>query len=249
MISTDLSMKVNWESSFQEQVQRQAYNTAPVEALARTVSYYLRDRVPPLRRKALHFLEMGCGAGPNLIWLAGQGMTVSGVDISTSALNLARERLINSGFADRIGRLLECSVARTPFEDASFDGIVEACVFQHLSRADRESAFAEVRRLLRPGGVFVGYMLNRQHTVFSEKWNEQLPDDPGTLDLHDGKSNLYLTNLGVCHFFGKQELIDLLQSFSIVDPCELFYYLPSEEAEKRGYATYLQSMWTVYAVR
>jgi len=40
-----------------------------------------------------------------------------------------------------------------------------------------------------------------------------------------------------------------LTGFSVVDPCLTTYYLPREEAAKRGYDEYLQSMWTVHAVK
>ena len=134
-------------------------------------------------------------------------------------------------------------------ESESFDGIIEACVFQHLARDDREKTFGEVKRLLKRGGVFVGYMLDAGHTVFQEKQSEQLKEDPGTLCLADGSSKIHLTNIGLSHFYRKQEIIDLLDGFSTVDPCLTTYYLPREEAQKRGYAEYLQSMWTVFAVK
>src|SRR5215472_11662436 len=95
-------MKQLWEESFHEQIARQAYNTAAVEALVRCISYYLRDRHSLEQQRALHFLEMGCGAGPNLLWLAAKGIQVSGVDIAPNALELARRNLEHAGFRDRI---------------------------------------------------------------------------------------------------------------------------------------------------
>lgn len=238
-----------WEDSFAQQIAERAYNTAPVEAVIRTVSYYLRSRSHEAGRTPLHFLEMGCGAGPNLIWLAQKGMRVSGVDISPTALELARENLKRAGCQDRVGELLEASVTDVPFHDASFDGIIEACVFQHLSRSDRQQAFRQVRRLLKPKGVFVGYMLDAGHSVFQAKQSEQLKDDPGTLMLGDGSSKFHLTNIGLSHFFRETEFAELLHDFSVIDPCLTTYDLPREEARKRGFDRYLQSMWTVYAVK
>lgn len=249
MNSASEAAKQLWDESFEEQIARQAYNTAPVEAVIRNVSYYLRERYSAEDLKKLHFLEMGCGAGSNLIWLAQKGIKVSGVDISPTALRLARQNLEREGYSDRIGELIECSVTEVPFEDESFDGIIEACVFQHLSKPDRQATFREVRRLLKPGGVFVGYVLDAGHTVFQEKQSEQLADDPGTLHLADGTSKFHLTNIGVSHFYRKQEFTDLLQDFSVIDPCLTTYYLPRDEARKRGYAEYLQSMWIVYAIK
>ena len=249
MTQSSHGMKQCWEQSFAEQVEQQAYNTAPVEALARTVSYYLRGRFASAELRALHFLEMGCGAGPNLIWLAQKGIMVSGIDISPTALQLARKNLEQAGCGHLIRNFLESSVTHIPLPDETFDGILEACVFQHLDKPNRKAAFGEVKRLLKPGGVFVGYMLDVGHTVFQEKQARQLKDDPGTLILSDSGSKLYLTNIGLSHFYRKEELHDVLSGFSLVDPCLTTYYLPKEEARKRGYAEYLQSMWIVYAVK
>lgn len=248
-MGSDKVMKETWENAFEEAIAKEAYNTAPVEALARTVSYYLRNRFRPEEQSKLHFLEMGCGMGPNLMWLAGKGIRVSGVDISPRALAIARQTLEEAGYGDRVEELREASVTKAPFENESFDGVIEACVFQHLDKTDREKTFGEVKRLLKPGGVFVGYMLDVGHTVYQKKKNEELKDDPGTLILSSGTSKLYLTNIGLSHFYTKEEIPRLLNGFSVVDPCLTSYFLPREEALKRGYEEYLQSMWTVYAVK
>ena len=60
---------------------------------------------------------------------------------------------------------------------------------------------------------------------------------------------MYLTNLGLAHYFSKEEIIDYLKDFSVVEPLEVNYFLPSFEAKKRGYSEYKQSMWTVFAVK
>lgn len=242
-------MRETWETSFEEQVAREAYNTAPVEALVRNVAYYLRDRFTAEQRRGLHFAELGCGAGPNLVWLAGKGMRVSGVDIAPTALALARATLDRHGFGDRVEHLVEASVSEVPLADESLDGILESCVFQHLARDDRAAAFREVDRLTKPGGLFAGHMLERRHTVFAAHEHEQLAEDPGTLLLEEGGSNLYLTNIGLSHFFDAAEVADLLPGWSVVDPCLVQYELPRSEARKRGYATYRQSMLAVYAIK
>ncbi|MFH1090840.1 MAG: class I SAM-dependent methyltransferase, partial [Pseudomonadota bacterium] len=150
-------MKENWERSFDEQIRIGAYNTAPVETIARHVSYYLREIRPAGDYAGLHFLEMGCGGGANLIWLAGRGIRVSGADISPTALKLCRRNFGESGLVSMLADLVESSVDRLPFPDGAFEGIIEACVFQHLEKRLRPKAFAEVGRLLKPGGVFCGY--------------------------------------------------------------------------------------------
>jgi SAM-dependent methyltransferase len=235
-----MSMRETWERSFAAQVAERAYNTAPVEALVRSVSYYLRERGEVAGLRAA---ELGCGAGPNLAWLADRGLRVSGIDISATALSLARSTLAGRD----VESLVEGSVTDVPWPDASLDVLVESCVFQHLGRADREAAFAEVDRLVKPGGLFVGHMLERSHTVFAR--DRELADDPGTLMLADGGSHYHLTNIGLSHFFTADEVRSLLGGWSVVDPCLSQYELPSGEAARRGYRRYLQSMLVVYAVK
>lgn len=249
MSATEATMRHVWERSFQEQIARQAFNTAPVEALVRNVSYYLRDRFSPEEQRELHFAEMGCGAGANLVWLAEKGIRVSGVDIAPTALDLARRNLEQRGLGRRVQRLLEAGVSDVPLPDGSLDGVIESCVFQHLGREDREAAFAEVDRLVKPGGLFAGHMLERDHTVFGLHKSDQLSDDPGTLVLQGGGSNIYLTNIGLSHFFDAEEVRGLLPGWSVVDPTLVQYELPRSEAVKRGYETYRQSMLAVYAIK
>jgi SAM-dependent methyltransferase len=243
-------MRETWENSFAEQIARQAYNTAPVEALVRSVSYYLRDRHADDDLSGLQFAEMGCGAGPNLVWLAEKGITVTGVDIAPTALELARQNLEGRGLGERVGSLIEASVSDVPaLPDGSLDGILESCVYQHLPLEERRAAFREIDRLVKPGGVFVGHMLEQGHTVFERRGGEALADDPGSLILDEGGSSLYLTNIGLSHFFTKDEVRELLPGWSVVDPCLSQYELPVAEAERRGYDRYRQSMLIVYAIK
>ncbi|OVE76894.1 hypothetical protein BVX98_04300 [bacterium F11] len=246
---TTKSAKQNWDESFEEQIKIQAFNTSPVEALVRNASYYLRKRYETKDYNKLHFLEMGSGAGPNLVWLAQKGIKVSGVDISPVTLKLCRENFTQLGLQDKLNHLIEASATEVPLPDESFDGIFEACVFQHLNKDERSKAFGEIRRLLKPGGLFAGYMLDVGHTVYQKRKKDELPEDPGTLVLKEGGLKIYLTNIGITHFYSRPEFDQLLKGFSIIDPCLTSYFLPEEEAKNRGYGEYKQSMWAVYAVK
>lgn len=245
-------MRANWEASFRAQIAASAYNTAPVEAVIRTVSYYLRARHAVADYGKLRFLDLGCGAGPTMAWLAEKGIRVSGIDIAPTALELARANLGRRGLAGQLDRLELGSVANLPFPDASFDGAVEACVFQHLDKANRTSAFAEVKRVLKPGGGFVGYALSQSHTLFEAGVGEPVPDDPATFVLRDAGTKagkIRLEDLGLTHFFAREEFDRLLAGCAVIDPCASDYEIPREEAKRRGFERYRQGMWTVYAVR
>src|SRR5262249_40026777 len=62
-----------------------------------------------------------------------------------------------------------------PFADASFDAVIANHMLFHVE--DRARAFGEVRRMLRPGGLFVSTTVGRDHL---RQLRELAPPQPGT---------------------------------------------------------------------
>ncbi len=89
-------------------------------------------------------LDLGCGTGVVLRELASWAQPI-GLDMSEKALSYCRCREL-TGLAMGDGECL-------PFIDACFDGVLGLDIFEHIRHDDR--AFAEVRRVLRPGGILV----------------------------------------------------------------------------------------------
>ncbi|GAB2600444.1 class I SAM-dependent methyltransferase [Kribbella endophytica] len=92
--------------------------------------------------------DIGCGTGRLAPYLASRGLTPHGVDLSPRMIELARRDYPD--FTFEVGDL-----RKLPFEDASLAGVV--CWFSliFLAPADRDPAFAELARVVRPGGYFV----------------------------------------------------------------------------------------------
>ena len=88
-------------------------------------------------------IDVGCGPGYLCAEMAAAGASVVGVDPSPSMLALAEQR--GSGV-----ELLQGDALSLPVEDGSFDAAVSTQVYEYV--ADIGGAFAEVRRVLRPGG-------------------------------------------------------------------------------------------------
>ena len=91
-------------------------------------------------------LDAGCGTGANLKLLESYGHAL-GVDISEQAIAFCRER----GIPD--DRVMQASVTELPFPEGHFDLAVSFDVICNI--VDDVGAFAEIGRVLKPGGIFI----------------------------------------------------------------------------------------------
>ena len=101
-------------------------------------------------------LEVGCGAGVDLARFAKGGASVVGVDLSSSAIDLARANFKQQGLT---GDFRVADGEALPFEDNSFDLVFAHGVVQYT--ADPKRLVEECRRVLKPGGEAVFQVYNR----------------------------------------------------------------------------------------
>jgi SAM-dependent methyltransferase len=101
-------------------------------------------------------LDVGCGAGTDLLRFAKGGAVVTGVDISPSAVALARENFAQQGLEADIR---EADGERLPFADDTFDLVYAHGVVQYTP--DGRALVNECRRVVKPGGEVVIQVYNR----------------------------------------------------------------------------------------
>jgi SAM-dependent methyltransferase len=101
-------------------------------------------------------LEVGCGAGVDLARFARGGAAVTGVDIASSAIDLARANFEQQGLR---GELHVANGEQLPFPDGSFDLVYAHGVVQYTS--DPRRLVEECRRVLAPGGEAIFQVYNR----------------------------------------------------------------------------------------
>jgi ubiquinone/menaquinone biosynthesis C-methylase UbiE len=121
--------------------------------------YHLRELFASLQGRGGRVLEVGCGIGVDSIQLARCGFEVTAVDLTESAIRLAK------GFAERRGVGIEFVVGNAEgldFPDESFDVVYSFGVLHHTP--DIDAAVSEVRRVLRPGGT-AHVMLYHKHSI------------------------------------------------------------------------------------
>jgi ubiquinone/menaquinone biosynthesis C-methylase UbiE len=101
-------------------------------------------------------LDVGCGAGVDLARFAKGGAEVTGVDVSTSAIDLARTNFAQQGLR---GRFDVANGEQLPFADNSFDLVFAHGVVQYTAHPQR--LVDECRRVLKPGGEAIFQVYNR----------------------------------------------------------------------------------------
>lgn len=99
-------------------------------------------------------LDVGCGTG-NLLRATGKrhaDVELSGVDPDQKALARAARKARRARVAVRFERGF---AQELPYPDGSFDRVFSSLMLHHLDTASKDALLAEVRRVLRPGGMLV----------------------------------------------------------------------------------------------
>jgi cyclopropane-fatty-acyl-phospholipid synthase len=98
-------------------------------------------------------LDVGCGWGGLSCWAAQHyGVTVHGVTLSEEQLAFARAKVERLGLSDRI--TLELKDYRDLTLSEHFDAISQVEMFEHVGFANHDRHFLEMKRLLKPGGLY-----------------------------------------------------------------------------------------------
>jgi ubiquinone/menaquinone biosynthesis C-methylase UbiE len=143
---------------------KRMFASSPDDYIAVKARWLMR-REKELRGGALSLLDYGCGAGDLMRVLAGLGAraALSGCDVSTGMLAEAAKRW--PGGLAAAPSLAAQDGARTPFADGQFDIATVSAVLHHVPIAERPAVYAELGRVLKPGGRLYVFEHNPRNPV------------------------------------------------------------------------------------
>jgi SAM-dependent methyltransferase len=164
----------------------------------------------PLRKAgARTILELGCGTGNDAARLADAGYSVTAVDLSAEAIGHARAR-----FGSMATFVVADMAQPLPFPDAGFDAVMSNVAMHMFPDRVTRGLFAEVGRLVRPGGLFLFHVnaledrpLRARHLPAWELEPDYVAEESGQTmhffsaaylrDLLDGWPDLHLASVPI----------------------------------------------------
>ncbi len=127
-----------------------AYKTTPPWDIGRPQPAFI-ELVRAGELKKGRVLDSGCGTGENALFLAANGFSVVGVDLSSRAIGTANAKAIERRL--KVDFRLANAVSLN-FRDGYFDNVIDSGLFHTFSDDDRQSYVNEVARVLAPNGRY-----------------------------------------------------------------------------------------------
>ncbi len=112
-------------------------------------------------------VDIACGEGYGSQLLSGVASSITGIDKDSETIRVARQKYSAPNL-----KYLEGSVTSIPLQAAVADVVVSFETIEHVAEADQQTMFDEVRRVLKPGGIFLVSTPNLSSRFFTEGENK-----------------------------------------------------------------------------
>ena len=157
----------------------------------------------PLREAGVRtILELGCGTGNDAARLAGEGYSVTAIDLSGEAIGQAQAK-----FGSMVRFMAADITRRLPFPDRGFDAVMSNVAAHMFPDAVTRAVFAEVGRLVCTSGLF----------LFHVNALEDRPLRARSLPARELEPDYVAEESGqTMHFFSEAYLRELLEGWQEV---------------------------------
>ncbi len=138
----------------------------PPELLVELVETWLRQGYAGQGGQAKEFrvLDLGCGLGNYVIWLAQKGFDVVGVDGSPTAIKIAKKNAKKKKVKCKF--LAADLTGKWPDVGTGFDFVYDWGLLHHIMPEYRDRYVRDVHRVLKPGGKYASLCFNEKDTSF-----------------------------------------------------------------------------------
>jgi len=153
------------------------------------------------QKRDIQLVDLGCGGGLLTETLGRRGMNITGIDISSNSITIAKKHLEGNPLPLTKVEYLVGSVYSTPFPSAYAHVVVMSDVLEHLN--DLPQLAKEVNRILKPGGLFLFDTINR--TWLSYILNI-LSEVVGIVPPHTHDWKLFVTPEEITELFAKEKI-------------------------------------------
>lgn len=142
-----------WEQAFSEK--KEMWGHKPAESAILTRDFFVE-------RAVSNVLIPGIGYGRNASVFAEAGMKVTGIEISATAISMARKHYGNSM------TIYEGSVTDMPFDTSQYDGIFCYALIHLLGEADRKKLIRDCYNQLADGGYMVFTVVTKEAPIYGQ---------------------------------------------------------------------------------
>ena len=190
-------MQEHWDDAFTKKPDR--FGSEPSISAKIALEAFTRLRTPDA-----DVLDLGSGTGRDTLFFAQRGMRVVALDFSHVALDALLHQARLSGLSHPIQTVQHNVREPLPFPESTFDACYAHMLYcMDFTLAELSALSAEVRRILKPGGIHV--------------YTARTTEDPDFgIGVHRGEQ-LYEDEGFIVHFFDQSMIERLAAGFRLLD--------------------------------
>jgi SAM-dependent methyltransferase len=178
-----------WESSFIEK--QTMWGFEPSDSAILTKDFFLENKVKDI-------LIPGFGYGRNAKVFIENGIDVTGIEISKTAIELARDNGLTMP-------IFHGSVTDMPFDDKLYDGIFSYALIHLLNESEREKFIHSCYKQLKPDGYMIFTAISKDAPMYGK--GKQLGND--YFEIMDGIKMFFYDSNSIRQEFGQYGLIEI----------------------------------------
>ncbi|MEM4254944.1 MAG: class I SAM-dependent methyltransferase [Candidatus Norongarragalinales archaeon] len=158
-------------------------------------------------------VEMGCGKGRNCLWLAKQGVKMTGFDFSKNAISEARKKAGKTGLQNAFF-LVHDATKKWPFDNEAFDIGIDCFASTDIDSLEgRTFARDEFKRVIKKSGFLLVYTLSTDDE-FHKQMVEEYPAGERNSFRHPQTGKFE-------KIFDRNEIFDFYRNFKLIEECRI----------------------------